>query len=276
MAIHQDVEVKVALRPASERSSDPHVLPSGEALKEYLDPSPKLDFDGFLVEKYIEGVSDQEFQIEIYFQSTFSMFDADNIKVNLNIDYGTVSSAKIFSRPEIEYNMARGTPLIIRNVYDTNNKTEHRRLSFSFASLQGDENLEIEDDLADAKAEKMGVIMVGVSRMSSKKLLGLQELGIIPKSIPKVTSAQANQDEEPVAGIVKREEGSNGSNTITALRIQMENKRLRSELAAAKAANEGTPKIKQEKADATTGESARSKRAAKRAAKRQKVVIELE
>ena len=56
----------------------------------------------------------------------------------------------------------------------------------------------------------------------------------------------------------------------------MENRRLRAELAAAKAVNEDTPKIKREEDDApTTQRSAETRRPAKRQ-KREKVVIELD
>ena len=138
MAIAQDIEVKVTLRPAEKTSSD-RLYPEGEPLKEYPGPKPKFEYDGSLVEKYIEAVANQEFQIEIYFKPEFDMFDADDVQITLSIDYDTVSMGKMIPKYHIVHCSTTGVPLIFRDVYYLNDAGEHRKLSFSFGSLEGGE-----------------------------------------------------------------------------------------------------------------------------------------
>ena len=138
MAVAQDIEVKVTLRPTEKASSDlPY--PPGEALKEYPGPKPKFEYDGTLVEKYIEAVAGQEFQIEIYFKPEFDMFDANDLQITLSIDHDTVSISKMIPKYHIVHCSTTGVPLIVRDVYHLNDAGEHRRLSFSFGSLEGGE-----------------------------------------------------------------------------------------------------------------------------------------
>lgn len=139
MAIHEDVEVKITLKPAPDptRRLDPPT--PGEALKEYDDPDPLVKTPGLLMEKYIEAIPGREFQVEIYLQPSFNMFDADDLAVHLTIDYDTVKTCILYDKPRVLYNMAHERPCILRDVYDYNNTTEHSRISFSFASLEGGE-----------------------------------------------------------------------------------------------------------------------------------------
>ena len=139
MAIHEDVEVKVTLRPPKEElpEESPFPMPRGEAYTEYPERTPRPHFPGVM--KYIKAVSSQEFQIEVYLQSTFDMFDADDLKVFLSIDNGTVSFGIIITKPEVLYRLTTGSPIIIRDMIDINEAGEYCRHSFSFASLEGGE-----------------------------------------------------------------------------------------------------------------------------------------
>ena len=138
MAIAQDIEVKVTLRPTEEATSD-RLSIRGEALKEYPGPKPKIEYDGDLVEKYVEAVANQEFQIEIYFKPEFDMFDADDVQIRMSIDHDSVRMGKMIPKDHVIHCSSTGSPLIISDMYHLNDAGEHRRLSFSFGSLEGGE-----------------------------------------------------------------------------------------------------------------------------------------
>ena len=140
MAIFQDIEVKITLRPTENLDSHPpYTLPIGEPLKEYHDPKPRFEAHSYWIAKYVESVPDREWQLEVYFKPTFDMFDASDILVDLSIDHGTMDLSRIFNKREVLYRVATGTPLIIRDVYELSDAGEDCRLGLAFGSLQGGE-----------------------------------------------------------------------------------------------------------------------------------------
>ena len=89
------------------------------------------------MEKYIQVMPDQEFQIEISLLPSFYLFGADDVRISLSIDYDTVNKTIIYNRDILFDNMIHAKPLIMAEVYDYNNTTEHSLISFSFGSLEG-------------------------------------------------------------------------------------------------------------------------------------------
>ena len=181
MVLLKDFEVRVALKPTD------GVAP-GEAFKEYPNPKPSASSHEWLAERYIEAKPNQEFQVEVYLKPSFKLFAANTLKVSLRIDNDTVSFNKYYNEEWIAANISKGKPFILHNVLNTDGK-QHSMVSFSFGSLSvgkwikpssvhrrgnilisTDETINIDKDNAMEQAEKMGRIVVVLSRVRAKKL----------------------------------------------------------------------------------------------------------
>ncbi|KAG7008076.1 hypothetical protein G7Y79_00007g022010 [Physcia stellaris] len=162
MVLLKDFEVRVALKPTD------GVAP-GEAFKEYPNPKPSASSHEWLAERYIEAKPNQEFQVEVYLKPSFKLFAANTLKVSLRIDNDTVSFNKYYNEEWIAANISKGKPFILHNVLNTDGK-QHSMVSFSFGSLSVDETIDIDKENAVEQAEKMGRIVVVVSRVRAKKL----------------------------------------------------------------------------------------------------------
>ena len=139
MAIHNDVEVKITLRPAQEPSSIPCVAFPGEALKEYTYPNGTPRIDNIVMMKFIEAVAGQEFQIEVRLLPSFDMLGADDLFVSVTIDDKTVTMCLLYTMAQIQKHQALGQHMIIRDVYDSLDPTQHSKRSFTFGTLEGGE-----------------------------------------------------------------------------------------------------------------------------------------
>ena len=134
MAIRDDIEIKITLRPAQEPSSDPDLMLPGEALKEYPDPN-----DPRRTSTYIEAVPGREFQIEVILLPSFEMYGADDVLVSFSIDDTTVNMRTVYSMAQIQQDLALGRHRIIRDVYDPFNPMQYCKRSFTFGTLEGGE-----------------------------------------------------------------------------------------------------------------------------------------
>ena len=133
MAILQDYEVQIALRPALEEG--PGFQCEGDPLREYPDPKPTDRFKDVAVERYIEAIPDREFQIQIHLEPSFDLFEADVLRVTVTIDWDTVRFCRYYSKSQIVENTSEEMPFIIQSACTTDG-TDHFRNSFSFGSLE--------------------------------------------------------------------------------------------------------------------------------------------
>lgn len=112
MAILKDIEVRIARNTSGKARADD----AGDALQEYQIPTATGSGSSDSVEKYIEAVTGQAFQIEVYFEASFEFYDADGITVGLEIDNRTVYSDRHYSKLQVEQRRKAGKPLVVSSL----------------------------------------------------------------------------------------------------------------------------------------------------------------
>lgn len=131
MAILQDVEVRIALNTSGKAFSDA----VGHALLEYQTPGTTHGQSLRIVEKYIEVVTRQNFQIEVYLQPSFDLYDADGVRIGVRIDGKTVNFHRWLRKESAEKLRNAGKPLIVSSVRRLEG-VQHFAMGFAFGSLQ--------------------------------------------------------------------------------------------------------------------------------------------
>ena len=88
MAILDKVEVTIVLRS------------TGQPLAEYDDPDKETSAGGKEVRKYVEAVSDEDFQFVVCLKKGFKYHGADGIDVRFYIDGDALRRSKFYERPK--------------------------------------------------------------------------------------------------------------------------------------------------------------------------------
>jgi len=130
MAILKDIEVRIARNI----SGNVYAEHAGDALQEYERPTATYNESSDFVEKYVEAVTGQAFQIEVYLRAGFKFYAAQGILFYLMIDDDTVSFCQYYTRLEVEERQASGEPFIISS-YPCSKGTRYFRMIFTFGSL---------------------------------------------------------------------------------------------------------------------------------------------
>ncbi len=130
MAILKDIEVRIARNTSGEVVAES----AGDALQEYERPTANINGSSNSIEKYIEAVAGQAFQIEVYIRPTFNMYAASDMMVHLTIDDETVRFKSPTGKNSILWKKMVGKPIIISSVPRFEG-TRHYKTGFTFGSL---------------------------------------------------------------------------------------------------------------------------------------------
>ncbi len=130
MAILQDIEVRIARNTSGKVDADD----AGDALPEYQKPDTSDNQSQTSVERYVEAVIGQAFQIEVHIRPSFNFFAANGITVTLVIDDETIFFEEVMSKEYIEKLKAAGEPIILSSVPRLDG-TRHYAMGFIFGSL---------------------------------------------------------------------------------------------------------------------------------------------
>jgi hypothetical protein len=87
MAGLKDIVVRVARNTSGKVIADD----AGARLLEYERPNPVVNQFSDSVERYVEAVTGQAFQIEVYIQPSFKFYAASGITVGIEIDDKTIN-----------------------------------------------------------------------------------------------------------------------------------------------------------------------------------------
>lgn len=109
MAIQKDVEVRIARNTSKEIKSNT----AGDDLPEYEKPNSSSNPAQNSVERYVEAVTGQAFQVEVYIKPGFKFYGADGLTIRLMLDDKTVNKNLWFPRALVEQQQRAGQPLII-------------------------------------------------------------------------------------------------------------------------------------------------------------------
>ncbi len=130
MAVLKDIEVRVARNTSGKVIADD----AGARLLEYERPNPVVNQFSDSVERYIEAVTGQGFQIEVYIQPTFKFYKADGITVGLEIDEKTVNFNTHYTKQQVEQKQKASEPLVISSVIRVEG-ARYFQVGFAFGSL---------------------------------------------------------------------------------------------------------------------------------------------
>lgn len=111
MAILKDIEVRIARNTSGKVFAED----AGDALPEYQKPDSSDNHSQTSVERYVEAVTGQPFQIEVYIKPSFKIYEADGIRVGLEIDDRTVFF-HYFKKGQVEQGQQAGEPLVVSSV----------------------------------------------------------------------------------------------------------------------------------------------------------------
>lgn len=126
MPILDGVEVRIARNVSGNITSD--IV--GEQLLEYGGRSRSSSEDEERkVEQYIEAITGQEIQIEVYFHQNFKLYNAKGVRIHLTVDQYTIVCFFFCDKERVAYYKLSGRPLIISSVC----RADGRR--FSMVSL---------------------------------------------------------------------------------------------------------------------------------------------
>ncbi|KAL8964935.1 MAG: hypothetical protein Q9197_006741 [Variospora fuerteventurae] len=208
MAILKDVEVRVVTKANQQQ------------LAEYEKPNAVVAAaGGDFIEKYVEAKTGEDFQVEVYFKTSFDCFDAWGIRVSIRIDGGVVSFAEIYSKREIRKQQDAEEAVIFDSVY-------HREgslcsdVGFRFGSLNmgmswtlstlisltlngADENMDSSKDTLEAQAENLGVIDITIVRVNRKRLPKPKEIGAFYKPLASINVSKELIKKEHVSNVMQ-------------------------------------------------------------------------
>ncbi len=101
---------------------------------EYEKPIPDAIQISDSVERYIEAVAGQAFQIEVYIKPSFKFYKADGITVGLEIDDETVNFNTHYTKQQVEQKQKASEPLVISSVIRVEG-ARYFQVGFAFGSL---------------------------------------------------------------------------------------------------------------------------------------------
>ncbi len=130
MAGLKDIVVRVARNTSGKVIADD----AGARLLEYERPNPVVNQFSDSVERYVEAVTGQAFQIEVYIQPSFKFYAASGITVGIEIDDKTINIYKHIARRRVEQNQKAGKPIVISSVTHAAGD-RYLRTGFAFGSL---------------------------------------------------------------------------------------------------------------------------------------------
>lgn len=130
MAILKDIEVRIARNTSGKVIAEV----AGDALREYERPTATINESSDSVERYIEAVTGQTFQIEVYLTPSFKFYAAGGITVGLEIDDKTVYVSKYYSTEQVRQLICKGKPLVVSSVLRVEGNRQFR-MGFTFGSL---------------------------------------------------------------------------------------------------------------------------------------------
>jgi len=130
IAILGSIEVRIAQNISGRADSED----VGNALSEYQKPNTSVDQPSNPVEKYVEAVTGQPFQIEVFVKPGFQLYSADGIGVGIVIDDRVVTFNRYFSAEAVRQKIRDGKPVLISSVSRVEGNRRFR-MGFTFGSL---------------------------------------------------------------------------------------------------------------------------------------------
>ncbi|MCJ1265365.1 hypothetical protein MMC22_005242 [Lobaria immixta] len=148
-----------------------HVVSSSDdrELVEYDNPKAITPGDINSKEKFIEAITGLVYHIKVIVRPSFKLHRADGIKIRVKIDGGVVNQSNYYVRDTVNQRQRTGSPFIISEVKFREGSI-WQKSTYSFGSLNIDEELDIEKELLDRQACQLGSIKVWVERVTHKKL----------------------------------------------------------------------------------------------------------
>lgn len=130
MAILGSIEVRIARNTSGKAQT----YDAGDTLSEYQKPNSSVNQASNPVENYIEAMTGQPFQIEVYVKPGFQLYNADGIEVGIDIDDKTVHFYKYYCAERVIQSMREGKPFVISSVPRVEGN-RHFSMGFTFGSL---------------------------------------------------------------------------------------------------------------------------------------------
>ncbi|MCJ1262949.1 hypothetical protein MMC22_002819 [Lobaria immixta] len=148
-----------------------HVVSSSDdrELVEYDNPKAITPGDINSKEKFIEAITGLVYHMKVIVKPSFKLQGADGIRIGVRIDGGVVNQRTYYDRDTVKQRQRTGSPFIDSKVKFQEGSI-WRKSTYSFGSLNIDEELDIEKELLDRQASQLGSIKVWVQRATRKKL----------------------------------------------------------------------------------------------------------